>query len=320
MNNYPSYLSSYESGELEKIAELAFKMLKSCSICPRRCRVNRLKNELGFCKTGLNPKVFSYMPHYGEEPPISGECGSGTIFFSNCNMRCCYCQNAEFSQKGKGGGEVDFEGLANMMLELQGLGCHNINLVTPTHVMPQILKALAIAVPKGLKIPLVYNTSGYELASVIKLLDGVVDVYLADLRYADPQLALKYSQAPDYPLYSQEAVKEMHRQVGVVNLDNEGIIQRGLLIRHLVLPNNISGTAKIMQFIAQELSLDTYIGLMSQYFPCYNASSFKELNRCITAEEYEEAKTIMERLDLHNGWTQEDGGLMRFAGANIKPI
>ncbi len=306
--NKPKYLSLYHNGELQNICDAAFKLLESCQICPRNCKVNRLKDEKGFCRTGLKPKVYSFMAHHGEEPPISGEKGSGTIFFAHCNMGCIYCQNYEFSQLGQGR-EVDFDELADIMLKLQGMGCHNINFVTPTHVMPQILKALLIAIPKGLKIPLVYNTSGYELASIIKLLDGVIDIYLPDMRYFDPQKSLKYSNAPEYPKYNQEAVKEMYRQVGV----------KGLIIRHLVLPNNVSGTREIMNFIANELSKETYISLMSQYLPYYKAKEEKEIMRRLKHEEYEEAKKAMEESGLYNGWVQESYGSERFAGVNIKP-
>ncbi len=314
---YPSYLESYHNAKLKRLAEETLKMLEFCSLCPRKCQVNRLKNELGFCKTGLKPKVCSSLPHHGEEPPISATGGSGTIFFSHCNMACVYCQNYEFSQLEEGR-EVDFDELAGFMLELQGLGCHNINLVTPTHVLPQILKALSIAIPKGLNIPIVYNTGGYELAQIIKLLDGIIDIYLPDMRYADNALAIQYSLAPDYPKYNQEALKEMHRQVGIAKINKEGIIESGLIIRHLVLPNNIAGTDKIMAFIANELSRDTYISLMSQYFPCYKAAQFKEISRRISYQEYEDAKRAMEKYGLSCGWTQESYGLERFAGTNIK--
>ena len=316
---YPLYLEFYHNGKLNKIIEETFKMLESCCICPRKCKVNRLKNEKGFCKTGLKPKVCSFMPHHGEEPPISGKQGSGTIFFSHCNMTCVYCQNYEFSQEGEGR-EVDFVELAEFMIKLQDMGCHNINLVTPTHVMPQILKALGIAINRGLVIPLVYNTGGYELNNIIKLLDGIVDIYLPDMRYADSDRAIKYSGAPDYPEYNQEALKEMQRQVGVAKIDNDGIIKTGMIIRHLVLPDNISGVDKIMKFIAKELSKDTYISLMSQYFPCYKASQFKEISRRITYQEYEDAKQAMQRYGLSNGWVQESYGLERFAGIHIKPM
>jgi putative pyruvate formate lyase activating enzyme len=315
----PIYLESHNNGRLARIAEEAFKKLESCCICPRRCKVNRLKDEKGFCKTGLKPKVYSFMPHYGEEPPISGKRGSGPIFFSHCNMACVYCQNYEFSQLGQGGREAKFEDLADFMLQLQTLGCHNINLVTPTHIMPQILKALCLAIPKGLKIPIVYNTGGYELPEIIRLLDGIVDIYLPDMRYADNEPAIKYSQAPDYPEYNQASLKEMHWQVGIARIDAQGIIKRGLIIRHLVLPNNISGTDKIMRFIAGELSENTHISLMSQYFPCHKAGEFKEISRRITKEEYAVAQQTMHNYGLHNGWIQDEHGLDRFAGINIKP-
>ncbi|MCX5701549.1 MAG: radical SAM protein [Candidatus Omnitrophica bacterium] len=316
---YPSYLESYKNGRLNKIVDEAFKMLESCCICPRRCKVNRLKDEEGFCQTGFKPKVYSLMPHYGEEPAISGKLGSGTIFFSSCNMNCVYCQNYEFSQSDKGR-QVGFEELADCMLRLQDFGCHNINLVTPTHIMPQILKALNNAIFKGLKIPIVYNTGGYEFSEVIKLLDGIVDIYLPDMRYSDSAMAVKYSNAKDYPKYNQETLKEMYRQVGNAEIDSNGLIKRGLIIRHLVLPNNIAGTDKIMEFISKELSKDTYISLMSQYAPCHNAEQFKELSRRVTSSEYEEAQQAMQKYGLNKGWIQESGGLDRFAGINIKPL
>ncbi len=313
----PSYLESYHNGKLSKVIEEAFGMIECCSICPRKCEVGRLKGQKGFCKTGTKPKVYSFMPHRGEEPPISGKNGSGTIFFSHCNMACVYCQNYEFSQKGEGR-EVDCEDLADFMLQLQGMNCHNINLVTPTHVLPQILKALHVAISKGLKIPLVYNTGGYELPGIIKLLDGIVDIYLTDMRYADNDMAVKFSSSPNYPKYNQEAIKEMHRQVGIAQINAKGIIEKGLIIRHLVLPNDISGTEKIMQFIASQVSEDSYISLMSQYLPCYKADEFQEIARRLTREEYLAAQTIMQKYGLSNGWTQWSGGLERFAGTNIK--
>jgi len=315
---YPSYLESFHNESLSSLIEKAFGLLESCTICPRKCKVNRLKGEVGFCKTALRPKVYSFMPHHGEEPPISGSQGSGTIFFSCCNMSCLYCQNYEFSQLGKGR-EVDFEELAGFMLNLQKMGCHNINLVTPTHVMPQILKSLQIAASGGLKIPLVYNTGGYELAQAIGMLRGIVDIYLADMRYGDAQSAQKYSAALDYPRYNRESVKEMHRQVGIAKFDSEGIIKKGLIIRHLVLPGGISGTQKVMKYISEEVSKDTYISLMSQYTPYYRANEFPELSRRIYYHEYEQAQAIMEELGLCNGWIQEAGGLERFAGVHIKP-
>ncbi|MCX5694762.1 MAG: radical SAM protein [Candidatus Omnitrophica bacterium] len=318
MADYPGYLNAYKSGQLKKMADSLFLSLELCQICPRRCKVNRLDGKLGFCKTASLPKIFSFMAHYGEEPPISGTRGSGTIFFSHCNMGCVYCQNYEFSQMGKGK-DYSFQELAQVMLDLQAQGCHNINLVTPTHVLPQILKGLELAIPEGLKIPLVYNTSGYELAEVIKSLSGIVDIYLADSRYGDNLISKQLSKAPDYAKYNQEALIEMHRQVGIAEFTADGLIRKGLIIRHLVLPNRLSHTDRIMQFIAEELSDDTYISLMSQYLPYHLASSYPKINRRLKKEEYQEAKEILERYHLLNGWIQESYGQERFAGVNIKP-
>ncbi|MFA5118246.1 MAG: radical SAM protein [Candidatus Omnitrophota bacterium] len=315
---YPSYLNAYHNGSLQKITESAFAMLEACSLCPRKCGVDRLKGRTGYCKTGLLPQIYNFLAHHGEEPPLSGEHGSGTIFFSRCTMSCAYCQNFEFSQEGKGK-SFSYDELAQIMLDLQDRGTHNINLVTPTHVLPQILKALLIAVPQGLKLPLVYNTSGYERPEIIKMLAGIVDIYLPDMRYAEAKNSKKYSNAPDYPKYNQAAVKEMHDQTGTARFDEHGIIKHGLIIRHLVLPENISGTEKTMKFIAQEISPDTYISLMSQYRPYYKAAAFKDISRRLTCEEYESAQKIIQRHELENGWIQESFGLERFAGVNIKP-
>ncbi len=316
----PLYLKTFKEGKLEQITSEIFKLLESCVICPRKCQINRLNNQKGFCKTGLKARVYSFMAHHGEEPPISGQNGSGTIFFASCNMSCVYCQNYEFSQEVCPDREVDSQDLSNIMLELQNRNCHNINLVTPTHVMPQILKALLIAIPAGLKIPLVYNTSGYELPEMIKLLDGIIDIYLPDMRYADNDIAEKYSSAINYPEYNQQAVKEMHKQRGIALINKAGIIEQGLIIRHLVLPENISGTEEIMKFIAEEFSQETYISLMSQYMPCYKSKLFPELNRRITLQEYVLAQEALSKFELHNGWTQDSHGLDRFAGTNIKPV
>ena len=315
----PAYLKSYQDGRLDDAIAQSYKLLNPCSLCPRKCAVNRLNNQKGFCKTGLEPVVYSFMSHHGEEPPISGVSGSGTIFFSNCNMACVYCQNYEFSQEGRGK-EVSPQILAGYMIELEKMNCHNINLVTPTHIVPQILQALKIAVKEGLNIPLVYNTGGYESIEVIKLLDGIVDIYLVDMRYSDNESALKYSSAKDYPKYNMEAIKEMRSQAESDIIDKEGIIRRGLIIRHLVLPNNASGTDKVMRFISEELSKDTLISLMSQYLPYHKAGEFKEISRRLTHKEYDDAKKIMEKYGLHGGWIQESFGLERFAGVNIKSV
>jgi putative pyruvate formate lyase activating enzyme len=316
----PAYITAHESGKLDHAADTAYRLLEACAICPRKCGINRLKGETGFCKTGIQAEVYSYLAHHGEEPPISGAKGSGTIFFTHCNMACVYCQNYEFSQKNKQGGGISDPELAKIMLELQGRGCHNINLVSPTHVMPQILKALKIAIEKGLNIPLVYNTGGYESPDIIKLLDGIVDVYLPDMRYSDSDMARKFSGAPDYPAYNQAAVKEMHRQAGLAKINDKGIVEKGLIVRHLVLPADISGTEHIMKFLAQEISVHTYISLMSQYTPYYKAGDHLELNRRLTMQEYAAAQDSMDKYSLHNGWTQDAGGLERYAGVNIKPI
>ena len=273
----PSYIKAYQSGHLDTIVKKAFSLLEACTICPRRCGVNRLNNEEGFCKIGKQPKVYSFMPHQGEEPPLSGQNGSGTIFFSACNMRCVYCQNYEFSQLLEGK-FVSTEELANIMLQLQLIGCHNINLVTPTHIMPYILKALSYAASKGLSLPLVYNTSGYESPEIIALLDGIIDVYLADMRYADEDAASRYSSAPDYPHYNQKSIQEMHRQVGTVKTDNDGIILKGLIIRHLVLPNAISGTEKIMRFIRRR-------DLYQPHEPLYALFSSSRIQRTVPPTE-----------------------------------
>lgn len=315
--NYPLYLAADQSGKLRRVAQETFRMLEACKICPRKCGVNRLEDELGFCRTGSKAKVCSFMPHHGEEPPISGVRGSGTIFFTDCNMSCVYCQNYQFSQLGEGR-EVEEEELASFMIQLQNMGCHNINLVTPTHVMPQILKALLVAISLGLEIPLCYNTGGYDLPEIIELLDGIVDIYLPDMRYGNHESAIKYSGAPDYPKYNQESVKLMHKQVGVPEFDTEEVIKRGLIIRHLVLPNNLSGTEKIMKFLAEEVSKDCYISLMSQYHPCYKAAQYPEIARRLTTEEYAFACEIMQKYGLENGWVQESFGTERFQGTHIK--
>lgn len=314
---YPSYLKAYRNNKLKSITEKFKKRLESCDICPRNCRTNRLNNELGFCTTGIKAKVYSHLKHHGEEPAISGTNGSGTIFFTNCNLRCVYCQNYEFSQTGEGK-EVEADELASIMLKLQEEGCHNINFVTPTHVIPQILEALILAIPKGLNIPLVYNSSGYDSLGSIKLLKGIFDIYLPDARYADPEISLKYSYVEDYPKINQKALCEMHKQVGVAKIDENGIIKSGLIIRHLVLPQNLAQTEKVMDFIARNLSKETYVSLMSQYFPCYKAKDYPELLRRITKEEYDKAIEAMSENGLHNGWIQDEFGLDRFQGIHIK--
>ncbi len=301
-------LESVTQTKLHQRIEAAYKLLERCRVCPRECGVNRLEdNKSGFCRSGLNPVISSVSPHHGEEPPLSGTRGSGTVFFTNCNLKCVYCQNYPISQLGNGAERTPGE-LACQMLYLQEQGCHNLNLVTPTHFMPQILKALGIAKERGFNLPVVYNTSGYESVDALRLLDGIVDIYLPDMRYSDDKAALTYSLAPHYPEINRRAVKEMYRQVGNLMLDEDGIAKRGLSIRHLVLPGGIAGTEGVMKFLAEEISKDAYISLMSQYFPAYKAAEFTKLSRKITTGEYEEACRIMEKYGLENGWMQEHEG------------
>ncbi len=284
---YPSYLKLYESGELRRRVELAREMLLSCRVCPHNCGVNRLQNETGYCKTGRRAVVSSYFPHRGEEFPIRGYRGSGTIFFSYCNMRCVYCQNYEVSHLGEGR-EVSPEELAGMMLELQSLGVHNVNLVSPSHVVPQILEALLIAVEQGLRIPIVYNTSSFDSLESLRLLDGVVDIYLADLKYLSREFGRRYSKVKDYPRYAVEAIREMYRQVGNLKTDERGIAVRGLLVRHLVLPNDVSTTGEVMRFL-KSIDPELAVNVMDQYFPFYKAKDYPELSRRITPLEYRKA-------------------------------
>jgi len=280
----------------------AYGLLESCSLCPRGCKVNRLKGQAGFCKAGLLPMVSSFHAHFGEEPPISGHGGSGTIFFTHCSLRCVFCQNHPISQLGQGK-EISIERLAGMMLELETAGCHNVNFVTPTHYMPQILEAVFIAKEKGLSVPLVYNCGGYESLEALEILDGIIDIYMPDIKYADNDVAKKYSFAPDYFEVSKKAIKEMHRQAGDLKLD-KGIAQKGLLIRHLVLPDNLSGSEAIFDFIAKELSPDTYVNIMAQYYPCHLAFKFPEISRRISRREYMDAIMIAKKKGLSGGFRQ----------------
>ena len=295
-----SLIVAYRTLSCEEIWERvgrAEDVLKNCTLCPRNCGVDRTAGESGFCKTGDKPFVSSWGPHFGEERPLVGRFGSGTIFFSRCNLGCLFCQNWTISHQGEGE-EISFERLAGIMLELQETGCHNINLVTPTHQMPMILRSLAIAVEKGLNIPIVYNCGGYESIRTLKLLDGIVDIYMPDFKYSDPEMALKYSQAKDYPGVAKAALKEMHAQVGDLKIDQRGIALRGLLVRHLVLPEGIAGTGEVVRFIAEEISRETYINIMDQYHPCFEASEYPPIGRRITGREYAEAIKMATRAGL----------------------
>jgi len=283
-----SYLKTYKAGLFAEKIEKAFRILESCTLCPRNCGFNRLKGEKGVCRAGLRPEVSSYSPHFGEESPLVGDHGSGTIFMTHCNLRCLFCQNYSISHLGQGQ-EVSFETLAMMMVELQRRGCHNINFVSPTHYVPQILKALPYAIEKGLSIPLVYNTGGYDSVQTLELLQGVFDIYMPDFKYGDGQAAQEYSQASDYPQMARLAFKEMHRQVKDLVIDERGIALRGLLVRHLVLPKGLAGTEEVMRFLAGEISKNTYVNIMDQYYPSGKISPASPLNRRISEREFEEA-------------------------------
>ena len=288
MNPAPSYLALLRSGELRRRVAEAYRRLQSCDICPRQCGVNRRKGEFGECQTGEQAIVSSYGPHFGEEASLVGAGGSGTVFFAHCNLHCQFCQNYEISQLGEGR-EAEPEELASIFLRLQDMGCHNINLVSPSHVVPQILAAVLLAAEGGLRLPLVYNTGGYDALPTLALLDGVVDIYMPDMKYADAATAERFSQVSNYPAVNQAAVKEMHRQVGDLAVDERGIAERGLLVRHLVLPERLAGTEEIARFLAESVSRDTYINVMDQYRPCHKARELPPLDRRITPQEYRDA-------------------------------
>jgi putative pyruvate formate lyase activating enzyme len=289
----PAYLALHRRGELRRRAEEALTRLERCLVCPRDCGVDRLANKTAACHTGRHAQVASYFPHFGEEDCLRGWRGSGTIFFSMCNLRCVFCQNYDISQANRGP-EVTAARLAAMMLELQAQGCHNINFVTPEHVVPQILEALPLAVEDGLRLPLVYNTSAFDSLDSLHLLEGIVDIYMPDFKYWDPQLALLYVKARNYPEAARQAIREMHRQVGPLRFDERGLAQRGVLVRHLVMPGATAGTESIMRFLAEEVSPDTYVNLMDQYRPEGRVSEtkFAAINRRITAEEYHRAQEV----------------------------
>jgi putative pyruvate formate lyase activating enzyme len=294
----PGYLKTHKEGILQKRVETALAILENCCLCPRHCGVNRLEGELGVCRTGREAVVSSYSPHFGEEDPLVGRQGSGTIFMTHCNLGCVFCQNYEISHLSEGV-KVGSSDLAQMMLTLQGRGCHNINFVTPTHMVAQILEALPEAIEGGLKVPLVYNCGGYEEVDTLQLLDGIFDIYMPDFKFWDSEVAERFCSAPDYFEKACAAVKEMHQQVGDLILDEEGIAIRGLLIRHLVMPEGLAGTREIMRFLANEVSKDTYVNVMSQYRPCGEAHKFPELRRSITAGEFREAISMAQEEGIH---------------------
>jgi putative pyruvate formate lyase activating enzyme len=293
----PAYLELYASGELVQRAETARQHLKYCDLCGRYCKVDRTL-QVGVCRTKTKARVASFNPHFGEENPLRGWGGSGTIFFSWCNLRCQYCQNHDISQS-PAGDELDAKELATIMLWLQKAGCHNINLVSPSHVVAQILEALIVAVEYGLKLPLVYNTGGYDSPESLELLDGVVDIYMPDMKYSDPGIALRMSRIKDYPRINQAAVREMHRQVGDLILDERGIAQRGLLIRHLVLPDDQAGSEATFRFLAKEISKNTYLNVMAQYRPAFRARKFPPFDRPLKREEYQNALRLAQEAGLY---------------------
>jgi putative pyruvate formate lyase activating enzyme len=293
----PAYRQLVRTGELRHRVEQAYERLSVCDLCAQNCRIDRHVTK-GVCRTGIQAIVSSYGPHHGEENPLRGWLGSGTIFFAWCNLKCQFCQNYEISQLGEGR-EVRPEEIAAMMLELQESGCHNINFVSPSHVVAQILAAVAIAAEAGLRVPLVWNTGGYDSLAALQLLDGVVDIYMPDMKYADARLALKLSKARNYPEVNRAAVKEMHRQVGDLVMDERGIALRGLLVRHLVMPGDIAGTPEIARFLAEEVSRNTYLNVMVQYHPCYKANEHPPLDRRITPKEYAQAVAACRAVGLH---------------------
>jgi putative pyruvate formate lyase activating enzyme len=296
----PAYDRLEQSGKLKERIEQAYALFENCRCCPRQCGANRLAGERGFCRAPARVMVYSAHPHFGEEIPLVGIGGSGTIFFSNCNLRCIFCQNWPIAWEGRGQ-EIEDSQLAELMLKLQAIGCHNINLVTPTHVMPHILKATRIALSKGLRLPLVYNTSGYERVEIVKLLEGIVDIYLPDFKYTDSRKAAMYSSgASDYPEMAKGAIAEMHRQVGEIRVHRDGAARRGLVIRHLVMPNRVAGTRAFVQWVAESLSKSTYVNIMSQYHVDYKAYDYPEIARGITVQEFLEAVEWAQEYGLNN--------------------
>ena len=293
----PSYLKLYREGELSNRMEKAIALMASCNLCPRECGVNRLEGELGVCETGRKARVSSYNAHFGEESPLVGTHGSGTIFMSSCNLLCSFCQNYEISHL-KEGVEVEPEQMAAMMIQLSERGCHNINFVTPTHVVPQLLEALILAVQYGLNVPLVYNSSGYDKVETLQILDGIFDIYMPDFKFWDGKWAERYCQAPDYPEVAMAAVREMHKQVGDLVMDDQGVALRGLLVRHLVMPENIAGSKRVFEFLVKEIAPNTYVNVMDQYRPCGEAHKDEFINRRLSSQEFREATDAARKAGL----------------------
>ena len=300
----PGYLELYKSGELDQRIKDSRRHLSSCRLCPRYCEANRLNGEVGFCQATDQLRVYKYKQHFGEEPPISGTRGSGIIFFTGCTLGCYFCQNFPFSHNHQGR-DISPSTLARMMIVLQEQGAHNINWVTPTHFIPQALEALKIAVEMGLRLPIVYNTNGFDSPEALDLLDGIVDIYLPDLKYALSEPARKYSKSRIYPGASQAAIKEMFRQVGFLQINDEGIATRGMIVRHLVLPEQLENTFEVLRFLSEEISSHIHLSLMTQYIPIWEARRFKEINRKISRKEYETVSRWLEYFGFTNGWLQD---------------
>ena len=310
----PRAASLHASGQLERKAEIGRRLLRRCTLCPRRCRVDRHAGEIGVCGIGARARIASYGPHFGEEAVLVGPGGSGTIFLTGCSLRCCFCQNFDISQGDEPGQEVDDGDFAAIMLELQARGCSNINLVTPSHVVPQILAALLRAVEGGLRIPLVYNSSGYDSAPTLDLLAGAVDIYLPDLKFWLPATAGRYADAPDYPDIARQAIRSMHRQVGDLEAGADGLARRGLLVRHLLMPGQGEEMAAILGFLATEISPSTYVNIMAQYHPCGQAERFPEICRGVSGAEYRQALACARSLGLARLDQPDLAGLLRWLG------
>ena len=302
MDSKAAYLVLYESGELGLRKECLLSLLEECTLCPRECRVNRLRGELGFCRTGRMASVASYGPHFGEEFPLVGRHGSGTVFFNGCNLGCIFCQNYDISHQGRGE-EVDPGTLSSIFLEIKRMGCNNLNLVTPTHVIPQVIEALELAAGRGFNLPLVYNCGGYESKEVLKILDGIIDIYMPDMKFMDDRIALELTGAQFYGKHVRESVIEMHRQAGDLVTTIDGIARKGLIVRHLLLPDGISGTKEVVEFLANEISIHTYLNIMGQYHPCYRAREYPGLERRI----HEGELVIAVDLAKRRGFTRLDG-------------
>jgi len=301
MSFTPSYISLFEKGQLDQRVQLLQEFLRECHLCPRECRIDRLNGEIGYCGAGSELMISSAFPHFGEEPPLVGHHGSGTIFLTHCNLRCIFCQNYDISHQGRGD-RITALDMARVMVKLQEMGCHNINFVTPTHYAPQITASLPKAVEMGLRLPIVYNCSGYESIEVIRLLEGIVDIYMPDVKYMDEKHSKRFSNAPDYPEVIKKVLKEMHRQVGDLTTNSKGIAERGLLIRHLVMPGGVASSEAVLKFIAEEISVHSYVNVMAQYHPQYRADEYPEISRRITHKEFLEAIQLAKGFHLYRGF------------------